>query len=110
MWSASEHSLSWVPLFLASPGSEVWGAQVGQPLGGDTMQVPAGGLEPLGLVLGLLHSPVAPQFRTAAQGAVSFLNMQRQASAVKPGPHVLTLVLFLPSVFPVIKESLLWKI
>lgn len=38
-----------------------------------------------------------------AQGA-ALLNTQGQAPAVKPDPHVLTLVLFLPSIFLIIKE------
>lgn len=77
MWSASEHSLSWVPLFLASPGSEVWEPRVGRPLGGDTMQVPAGRPELPGLVLELLNSPVAPQFRTAPKGLLSLIHRDK---------------------------------
>lgn len=77
MWSASEHSLSWVPLFLASPGSEVWEPRVGRPLGGDTMQVPAGQPELPGLVLELLNSPVAPQFQTVPKGLLSLIHRDK---------------------------------
>lgn len=42
MWSASDHSAPWVPVFLASPGSAVWEPRVNRPLGGDTVHASPG--------------------------------------------------------------------